>query len=91
MNINQSEYFTSLLKEIDSYIELAATKDHDKKTSNDYKVNLERIKELVILSADIIEILSIKTKGGKEAKFVTNLVRLAVEHWQPGDISNKQK
>lgn len=58
--------------------------------SQDYKVNLARVKELVMLSAEIIEILSIKTKGGKEAKFVSNLVRLSVEHWQTGDASDSK-
>lgn len=69
--------FQKALAEVEK--EIAVTKDRRQVQG----LNLARVSDLVRLVADVIETLEQKTRGGREARFVANFVRAAIEHWQP--------
>ncbi|ABO49454.1 hypothetical protein Dred_0918 [Desulforamulus reducens MI-1] len=45
------------------------------------RLGLDRIEELIKLSAEIVNLMSQKIKDGNEARFVADFVRGAMYHW----------
>jgi len=69
------------------HAELSDELTRTRKPHSPYNLSLSRVKDLIALAAEIIEIIDQKTTGGREARFVANVVKGAVDHWQSVDAT----
>lgn len=63
--------------------ELAAGKGWPGKPS---RLSVAKISYLVGVAKDVLETLHQKTNGAREAKFVANIVKAAIDYWHPGEV-----
>ena len=69
------------------YAELSDELTRTRKPHSPYNLSLSKVKDLMLLVAEVIEVIDQNTTGGREARFVANVVKGAVDHWQSVDAT----
>lgn len=66
-------------KSTDAQKEVAATADRSHE--------LKRLKQLIDVAGDILDVIAARTNGAREAKFVATFVKASIDYWQPSSKS----